>query len=147
MREALAAQGAEAVEALAALEEAEAAMARAVVAAGRGPCVLALLLEAMAEGDPLNWPVLPQEARVSVLRLLSGQPLAEGGEARRLSQGERETVRALARGPLWDGDLPSKAARDELERRGLVGRWEGWNFLAPSGVRLASSLGLLREEA
>lgn len=40
-----------------------------------------------------------------------------------MSGAERETLRALVlRGPLWDGDVPSKSGRDGLLRRGLASK-------------------------
>jgi hypothetical protein len=40
-------------------------------------------------------------------------------------------------GPTYDGDLISKAARDELVRLGLAARCEGYNFLTVAGVAIA----------
>lgn len=40
-----------------------------------------------------------------------------------LSAGARETLRCLIyKGPTWDGDVPSKAGRDELLRKGLASK-------------------------
>ena len=41
--------------------------------------------------------------------------------AQSLSSGERDTLRAAyILGPLWDGDVPSKAARDNLLENGII---------------------------
>jgi hypothetical protein len=40
-----------------------------------------------------------------------------------LDGGERETLRCLIlKGPVWDGDVPSKAGRDGLLRKGLASK-------------------------
>lgn len=40
-------------------------------------------------------------------------------------------------GPTWDGNLISKADRNELTIAGLATKWEGWNFLTEEGVKVA----------
>ena len=40
-------------------------------------------------------------------------------------------------GPTWDGNLISKADRNELTASGLAAKWEGWNFLTEEGVKAA----------
>lgn len=40
-------------------------------------------------------------------------------------------------GPTWDGDVASKAGRDELYDLKLIGRHEGYQFILREGVRLA----------
>lgn len=58
---------------------------------------------------------------------------------------EFETLRLLCRGPIWDGNLPSKAARDNLVGHGLVFRREGYQSLTTTGVLVAIKLGLLSD--
>ncbi|WP_041299789.1 hypothetical protein [Hyphomicrobium sp. MC1] len=41
---------------------------------------------------------------------------------KKLSGGAIDTLRALARGPKFDGDVPSKAGRNELVELGLARR-------------------------
>lgn len=48
-------------------------------------------------------------------------------------------------GPIWDGNLNSKAARDELVACGLLERAEGFQFLTAKAVRLLVALGQLNE--
>lgn len=48
-------------------------------------------------------------------------------------------------GPVWDGNLVSKAGRDELFDHNFVDRDEGWNWLTPEGVTLAIRVGKNRE--
>lgn len=49
-------------------------------------------------------------------------------------------------GPTQDGNVPSKSGRDDLFRRGLIDRAEGWQWLTRSGVMLAIAMGLDREK-
>lgn len=44
----------------------------------------------------------------------------------------------------FDGDLISKAMRDELHKAGLIERCQGWNFITAKGVQLLVDLGVLR---
>ena len=44
----------------------------------------------------------------------------------------------------WDGNLLSKDARDELVRRGLAQRWNGWNWLTQDGVALAEHYKIIK---
>lgn len=55
---------------------------------------------------------------------------------------EVETLRALTHAAVFDGDLPSKAARDSLVEKGLAYKWEGWNFLTAAGVTMAIKMGM-----
>jgi len=41
-------------------------------------------------------------------------------------------------GPTWDGNVISKAGRDELVTRGLALRTNGFAYLTEEGVRVAS---------
>lgn len=60
-----------------------------------------------------------------------------------LTGAEIETLWCLfAHGPTWDGEVPSKAGRSALFDRGLVQRYEGWNWLTDEGVRTAVEIGL-----
>lgn len=55
-----------------------------------------------------------------------------------LNSAEREVLGALfVRGPLDDGDVPSKSGRNGLVARGLAFACEGWNALTEAGLRLA----------
>ena len=57
-----------------------------------------------------------------------------------LSGGQIDVLHCLFfKGPTWDGDLPSKSARDDFVQHGIIQRWEGWNFLTPYGVIFAVS--------
>lgn len=49
-------------------------------------------------------------------------------------------------GPIWDGNLISKAARDKLVDFGLVDRAKGFQFLTVAGIELLVDLKLLNEE-
>lgn len=60
---------------------------------------------------------------------------------------ERDVLRALFfHGPLFDGDIPSKAARTELHRRGFVARQDGWSTLTPHGFATCITVGLGAEK-
>ena len=39
-------------------------------------------------------------------------------------------------GPTWDGNIISKAARDELHKLGYIDRLDGWQWLTREGVTL-----------
>lgn len=41
-------------------------------------------------------------------------------------------------GPTWDGHLASKAGRDALREKGLIERWNGWQWLNAKGIALAT---------
>ncbi len=60
----------------------------------------------------------------------------ETAELRQLAQ--------LIEGPIWDGDLINKLARDSLLKTGLIGRLNGWNFLTEAGVETLIHLGYLK---
>ena len=51
----------------------------------------------------------------------------------------------LAKGPVWDGNLIGKTARDGLVKSGLVDRSGGWNFLTKKGIEYAVNLKILKE--
>ncbi len=56
-----------------------------------------------------------------------------------LTAAEKDTLIALVeRGPLWDGDVPSKQGRDSLVRRGLAAKVivkgeDGWQAATYAG--------------
>ena len=44
-------------------------------------------------------------------------------QVQEFDSGERDTIKAaFADGPLWDGDVPSKAARDRLVAAGFIAK-------------------------
>ena len=49
-------------------------------------------------------------------------------------------------GPTWDGNIPSKSARDGLCRIGLVHHEFGFAFLTRDGVEACINLGLNHEK-
>lgn len=49
-------------------------------------------------------------------------------------------------GPIWDGNLISKSARDSLVDDGLLTRTKGFQFLTEKGVATLVELGLLHED-
>ena len=55
-----------------------------------------------------------------------------------------DQLHQLVQGPIWDGNLISKHARDRLVQYGLVDRAEGFNFLIKAGVVAAVMLGYLK---
>jgi hypothetical protein len=59
----------------------------------------------------------------------------------------RDVMRCLFfHGPTWDGNIPSKSARDGLCKLGLVERNYGYAWLTRDGVELAINIGLDREK-
>jgi len=52
----------------------------------------------------------------------------------------------LRRGPVWDGNLPSKTARDTLLKAHLIWRCSGFQFLSDDGVKTLVGLGFLDED-
>lgn len=91
---------------------------------------LAFLLEVLHECVTLSSEVEIKQACELIVR------------AQRATAAEVEVIRALfERGPLFDGDVPSKQARDELVREGFVSKVvvngdEGYNACTYSGARL-----------
>lgn len=59
-----------------------------------------------------------------------------------MEKAELETLDVL-KTVRFDGDMPSKDARDALVEEGFVGRANGFNFLTEKGVRFLTSLKLL----
>lgn len=66
---------------------------------------------------------------------------------------EYATMDSLARdqllhfrfGPIWDGNLNSKTARDTLVDRGYLDRAKGFQFLTGKGIRLLVKIKMLNE--
>lgn len=62
--------------------------------------------------------------------------------AKPLSGAALDTLWCLfAHGPTWDGDVPSKAGRNELVDLGLMERYDGWQWLNREGVETAIDAG------
>ena len=57
---------------------------------------------------------------------------------------EIEVLSQLAKGPVWDGNIVSKDARDRLYKANLIVRAQGWNALSESGLSNCVTLGLLK---
>lgn len=56
-----------------------------------------------------------------------------------VSQAQLKVCKLQARniyeeGSVWDGDLLSKTARDDLVKQGHVHKYNGYNVLTPAGV-------------
>jgi hypothetical protein len=58
--------------------------------------------------------------------------------------GSLEVLLQMALGPIWDGDICSKAHRTHVVERGLATRYNGYNFLTRKGVVYLCDLGYLR---
>ena len=54
-----------------------------------------------------------------------------------------EEFKQICAGPVWDGDLLSKDARDALVNMGYIARASGWNILAEAGVAVAVVFGFI----
>lgn len=57
-----------------------------------------------------------------------------------LSSTARNELLHFRFGPIWDGNLNSKTARDALVNAGYLERAEGFQFLTAKGVRLLVSI-------
>lgn len=56
-----------------------------------------------------------------------------------------EQLMQIFNGAIWDGDLISKADRDELVKASLVQRaHSGYNIITPKGVEYVVDLGLVK---
>lgn len=55
-----------------------------------------------------------------------------------------DTLLQISSGPVLDGDLVSKPARDEFVRLGLVARCEGYNIITAPGRMIIRALRLSR---
>ena len=75
-----------------------------------------------------------------VEKLIECEPEYRAGIVAFPESGEREVLRQLARLPLMDGDLCSKASRDALAIKGLVSRYQGLNFLTQTGYAVVDAL-------
>ena len=62
----------------------------------------------------------------------------------RLGTENEGQFRQCVGGPVWDGDVISKDARDRLVENGLLSRAHGYNILTADGVMLAIGLRMLR---
>lgn len=51
-----------------------------------------------------------------------------------------EQLEQLWRAPRGDGYVLSKASRDDLARKGLADRWNGFNFITKAGVAVLDGL-------
>jgi hypothetical protein len=59
----------------------------------------------------------------------------------------RDTLECLfLKGPTWDGYVPSKSARDGLQKLGLVEHEFGFAWLTRDGMELCINLGLGRRK-
>lgn len=58
--------------------------------------------------------------------------------------GHLEQLTELSKGVVWDGNLISKYARDDLVNSGLAERVNGWNLITAKGVQYLIDLGFLR---
>jgi hypothetical protein len=54
-----------------------------------------------------------------------------------------EVLQQCIKGPVWDGNLVSKEARDIAYRHQWIERAHGWNFLSMEGVMLCHHVELL----
>ena len=50
-------------------------------------------------------------------------------------------------GPIWDGNLNSKSARDVLVDLGLIARHDGFQFLTAKGIDVLIKLGKLNQDS
>jgi len=62
-----------------------------------------------------------------------------------LSSMEMEQLQQL-QVPTWDGNVISKSVRDSLWDKGLIDRWNGYQFLTIYGFAVIETLGLLKKE-
>jgi hypothetical protein len=60
-----------------------------------------------------------------------------------LNHGELEVLRQC-KTTVWDGYVISKQARDNLYKRGLILRWNGWQIITLEGLAVLHTLGELR---
>lgn len=62
-----------------------------------------------------------------------------------LSGPELEVLRQC-RMTIWDGNVSSKGARDALNTKGLITRWNGWQVVTKEGMAVLDTLGEMRDE-
>lgn len=55
-----------------------------------------------------------------------------------------DTLLQIAAGPVRDGDLVSKSARDTFVQLELVARCHGWTIITPAGQSIVKALALTR---
>lgn len=48
--------------------------------------------------------------------------------------------------PRWDGHVNSKMLRDLLNEKGMIDRWNGWNFISQLGICFLDAMGELDED-
>lgn len=53
---------------------------------------------------------------------------------------QRDVLRQLAAKSRWDGNINSKSGRDVLVAKGLVARYQGYNFLTQDGYAVVDVL-------
>jgi len=56
-----------------------------------------------------------------------------------------EQLKQLLAGPVWDGNLIDKSARDWLFNRNCIHRCNGFNFVVTEGIKLACLFNLLKK--
>lgn len=61
-----------------------------------------------------------------------------------LSANELEQLEQLFR-PCWDGNVIGKSLRDSLFNKGLIDRWNGWNFVNRYGFAVLETLGKVED--
>lgn len=67
-------------------------------------------------------------------------------KVRDVTGGQKDTLAVLfLRGPVYDGYVPSKQARDEVVTMGLAQRLQGFTFLIREGVALCTCDETMRE--
>jgi hypothetical protein len=62
-----------------------------------------------------------------------------------LSGAELEVLRQC-RMTIWDGNVVSKSARNELLRKGLIDKWNGWQVITREGMAVLDTLGEMNDD-
>jgi hypothetical protein len=62
-----------------------------------------------------------------------------------LNSAELEVLRQC-RITLWDGYVCSKQARDQLFKKGLITRWNGWQVITQEGMAVLDTLGEMKDD-
>jgi hypothetical protein len=57
-----------------------------------------------------------------------------------LTSTQLEQLEHFGKGPVWDGYLISKAARQDLCQKGLATSWNGMNFITQAGMAVLDTL-------
>jgi len=73
-------------------------------------------------------------------RLCDVEPQYRAGIVAIPDSAQRDVLRQLAKGPVWDGNLCSKSGRSELCRRGWAFAFQGWNFISLDGIAVVDAL-------